>query len=276
MAVREEAPSVRSVKRALQILSLFNPNKMEWGITEMSRALGVAKSVVHRLVTTFEQEGFLVQNPENGKYRLSIKLFELGSLVITTMDLRRIALPLVEELSRRCGETVHVGILDGTDVISIEEAETVHTLRPAIFIGKRAPLYCTAIGKALLAFLPKAERKRIIGLIRFTRFTPNTITDPESLEKELAAVRMRGYAVDDEEHDIGVRCVGVPILGRQGDAVASVSISGPSVRITREKIPVLAEELKRTALDISRAMGYTGSGREVLTEVEEDMVGQGG
>ncbi len=251
--------SIRTLKRALDMLALFGPERMELGITEMSKALGLAKSVVYRLASTFEREGYLAQNRENGKYRLGLKLFELGSLAISTMDLRKIAAPFIEDLSRRSGETVHVGILDGIDVISIEQATSAQTLRLAVYVGKRAPLNCTAIGKALLAFLPEEERERICGRIEYARYTPNTITDPGTLQKELAAIRVRGYAVDDEEHDIGVRCVGAPIWGFNGEVTASISISGPSVRITRDRIPALAELAIAAAQEISKALGATAA-----------------
>ena len=251
----DEGTSIRSVRRALQILALYKAERMEWGITEIGRALGIAKSVVYRLVSTFEQEGYLVQNPENGKYRLGIRLFELGSLVIGALDLRKVVAPFIEELSRQSGETVHVGVLDGTDIISIEQTTSAQTLRLAVYVGKRAPLYCTAIGKALLAFLPEEDRARIAGQTKFIRYTSNTVTDPEMLDKELAAVRVRGYAVDEEEHDIGVRCVGAPIWGYHGEVVASISISGPAVRITRDRVPALAELAIAAARDISRELG---------------------
>lgn len=246
---------IGSVAKALQILTLFKMDRPEWGVTEIAHELGMQKSTVHRLLATMQECGFIRKNAEGTRYRLGLRVFELGSVVFSTSTLRNIASSYLHKLSDQCGETVHVGVLNDTEVMSIENVETQSALKSTVIVGKRAPLYCTGVGKALLAFLPIDERKRIIDRIQFQRFTTNTIVDREWLVKELDIIRSRGYAVDNMEHEVGVRCIAAPIWDRTGKVVASLSISGPSVRITEERIPELAELVLSTTRDISAELG---------------------
>jgi IclR family KDG regulon transcriptional repressor len=246
---------IESVAKALTILTLFKFNKPEWGVTEIARELGMQKSTVFRLLATMQEFGFVRKTREGTGYRLGMRVFELGSVVANTFDLRDIALSYLHKISEQTGETVHLGVLNETDAMSIETVDGSNTLKSSILIGKRTPVYCTSVGKAILAFQSPQVQKEIIEKTNFVRFTDNTIVDPEAFTAELELTFKRGYAVDDMEHEVGVRCIAAPIWDSYGKALASLSVSGPSIRITKAKIPELAELIMRTTREISQELG---------------------
>jgi IclR family transcriptional regulator, KDG regulon repressor len=247
---------INSIDRTLQILQLFSPQKPEWGISEISKELNLYKSCIHNTLYTLLNRGFLVQNPNNDKYRLSIKFFELGSIVFGDIDLRKIAHPYLEEISREFNETVHMGILSDGEVISVEQEKSNQSLQNQIFIGKRAPLHCTGVGKAILAFLSQEEIEKIIQDKGLKGFTENTIVDFNRLQDELAEIRKKGYAIDNMEHELGVRCIAAPIRDYQGKVIASLSVSGPAFRIKDERIPLIKDKVIKCCNKISQKMGY--------------------
>ncbi|PIE34329.1 IclR family transcriptional regulator [candidate division KSB3 bacterium] len=254
---KKSQETLKSVEKALQILEAFTIGHSELSVSELENILGLPRVSIYRFLRVLLKRGFIMQNPQTRKYRLGIKVFELGSLVLKDMELRRVAFPLIEELSRKSGETVHLGVLDGHEAVSVEGAESDgYTLRISLPIGKRVYLHSTGIGKAILAFLEDHEIDEIIDEKGLPRFMPNTITDPKILKKEIQIIRERGYALDDEENEPGVCCVAAPILDSSRHVIASISISGPSVRITGERIPVLADVVIETCRQISQALGY--------------------
>jgi IclR family KDG regulon transcriptional repressor len=246
---------IESIAKALTILGLFNFRKPEWGVTEIARELGMQKSTVFRLLATMQEFGFIRKAEAGTGYRLGIRLFELGGVVATSFDLRDIALTYLHKIAEQTGETVHLGILNETDTISIETVDGQNTLKSSVLLGKRIPLYCTSVGKAILAFRSPQEQKEIISKINFIKFTDNTIIHPEAFEVELELTRRRGYAVEDMEYEVGVRCVAAPIWNSSGKVVASLSISGPSIRITHAKIPELAQLVVKATKKISKELG---------------------
>jgi IclR family KDG regulon transcriptional repressor len=247
---------IESVAKALTILNLFTVKKQEWGVTEIARELDMQKSTVYRLLTTMQEFGFVRKSEDGVSYRLGLTLFELGSVVSNSFDIRDIAVAYMHKLSEQCGESVHLGIFSDNEVMSIEGVESQSPLKSTIIVGKRAPLYCTSIGKALLAFLPEGERDKIVGNIRFEKYTGQTIVDSKALGEELELTRRRGYAIDNEEHDLGITCVAAPIFDSRGTIAASLSISGPSVRLTPEQLPKYIELVLATVNDISKDLGY--------------------
>jgi len=247
----------KSIDRALQILELFSLEKPEWGITEISKALNIYKSNVHNVLTTLAEKGFVVKDSNTNKYKLGIKFFELGSIVIKNMDLRKIAHPYIEELSKEFNETVHLGVLDKGRVVSIEGEESDKSLCSHIEIGKRTPLHCTAIGKAIMAYLSENEINFTIREKGLEKFTENTITTKKELENEFKKIREQGFAVDNMEHEEGVQCVAGPIRDYTGKVIASMSISGPAFRINENDIPIIAKKVKEYCDCISEEMGYT-------------------
>jgi len=252
-----EKKIIHSIDRALQILELFSLEKPEWGVTEISKALNIYKSNVHNVLTTLAEKGFVKKDPKTDKYKLSIKFFELGSIVIKNMDLRKIAHPYIEELSKEFNETVHLGVLDKGRVVSIEGEESDKSLCSHIEIGKRTPLHCTAIGKAIMAYLSENEINFTIREKGLEKFTENTITTKKELENEFKKIREQGYAVDNMEHEEGVQCVAGPIRDYTGKVIASMSISAPAFRINENDILIIAKKVKEYCDCISEGMGYT-------------------
>ena len=251
-----EKKIIQSIDRALQVLELFSLEKPEWGITEISKALNIYKSNVHNILTTLSEKSFVKKDAKTNKYKLGIKFFELGSVVIKNMDLRKIAHPYMEKLLKEFNETAHLGILVEGEILSIEQEESGQSLSPRIFIGKRAPLHCTGVGKAIMAYLPKDKFSFTIKEMGLIRYTENTITNKEELEKELEKIREQGYAVDNMEHEEGVRCVAGPIRDYTGKVSASLSVSGPAFRINENNIPNIAKKVKEYCDCISEEMGY--------------------
>jgi DNA-binding IclR family transcriptional regulator len=254
-----EKKIIQSIDRALQVLELFSLEKPEWGVTEISKALNIYKSNVHNVLTTLAEKGFVIKDSNTDKYKLGIKFFELGSIVIKNMDLRKIAHPYMEKLLKEFNETVHLGILVEGEILSIEQEESGQSLSPRIFIGKRAPLHCTGVGKAIMAYLPKDKFSFTIKEMGLIRYTENTISNEEELEKELEKIREQGYAVDNMEHEEGVRCVAGPIRDYTGKVSASLSVSGPAFRINENNIPNIAKKVKEYCDYISKEMGYSNS-----------------
>lgn len=252
-----EKKIIHSIDRALQILELFSLEKPEWGVTEISKALNIYKSNVHNVLTTLAEKGFVKKDPKTDKYKLGIKFFELGSVVIKNMNLRKIAHPYIEELSKKFHETVHLEVSDKGRVISIEGEESDKGLCSHIEIGKRTPLHCTAIGKAIMAYLSEDEISLIVKEKGLEKFTENTITTQKDLENEFKKIQEQGYAVDNMEHEEGVRCVAGPIRDYTGKIIASMSISGPAFRINENNVPVIAKKVKEYCDCISEEMGYT-------------------
>jgi len=251
-----EKKIIQSIDRALQVLELFSLEKPEWGITEISKALNIYKSNVHNVLTTLAEKGFVIKNSKTDKYKLGIKFFELGSIVIKNMDLRKIAHPYIEKLSKEFNETVHLGVLDKGRVVSIEREESDKSLCSHVEIGKRTPLHCTAVGKAIMAYLSEDEINLIIREKGLEKFTENTITTKKDLENEFKKIRKQGYAVDKIEHEEGVRCVAGSIRDYTGKVVASMSVSGPAFRINESNIPSIAKKVKEYCDCISKEMGY--------------------
>lgn len=253
----------QTIDRTLQVLSLFTIDRPEWGVTEISEALNFYKSTVYNILATLEARGFVLKDPVTEKYRLGIKFLELGSVVLQQLDLKRIAHPYMEKLSKEFNETVHLGVLVDGEVLSIELQESSRSLRPVIYVGKRAPLHCTAVGKAIMAHLSEDEISEVIAAHGLKRFTPNTITDPAELSIEFERIRAMGYALDNMEHEEGVRCVAAPIRDLSGRVIASMSVSGPAYRVNEQNQEEIARRVKQYCEQISVEMGYRcGRGAE--------------
>lgn len=253
----EGADILKSLRKAIRVLECFSLQEPRLPLSEIARRADLPLSTVHRILATFRAAGIVEQDGERNQYRLGLKLFELGSMVLANMELHREALPFIEELSRESGETVHLGVFDGSQVVSIEKMDSPHGLASQVTIGKGAPAYCTAVGKALLAFQPETTVDHLCRL-GLTRYTPQTITDPAKLRKELERIRALGYAVDDREHQPDVRCVAAPIRDHTSNVIASMSVSGPATRIPKERVPLLAVRVKEVATKLSARLGYKG------------------
>lgn len=256
MVQKAKSNFIQSVDRALQILEVFSEKRKELGVTEIANILDIHKSTVFGLLATLENRGYLEQNPESGKYRLGLKLFELGNLVQAGMDLRETAAPIISRLVEEYGETVHLVICEKGEVVYIDKKESDDSaFRILSYVGRRLPMYCTGVGKCLLAYLPE-ETVNLVLEKELVPFTPNTITDPEKLRAELQEIKSKGYAFDFEEIEMGLRCVAAPIKNHKGEVIAAISLSGPSIRMDDKRMQELVVPVKESALEISRKLGY--------------------
>jgi DNA-binding IclR family transcriptional regulator len=245
-----ESYKVRAVDRAMQILSAFDSEHEERGVTEIAQATGLHKATTHRLMMTLLNGDFLERTPDGEKFRLGLRLVELGLGALRRLDVRRAAFPYMEALVERFQETCDLGIFDRGEVLYVEVVHSQHSLTIAARIGRRLPAYCTASGRVFLAFLPPEVVEPILSA-PLARCTEKTITSLSHLREELEATRERGYALDDEELEAGIRAVSAPIRDIHGHVIAALSIPGPTNRMPPERIPVIVEALLEATHAIS-------------------------
>lgn len=245
-----------TLNRALLVLEeLANGRAAGMTAAQLADATRTNRVTVHRILTTFLKHGYVRQKRAGAPYRLGFRFVELGDRVIRATDLVQVAQPLLEELVARTGETSHMAVLDGAEAVYVAKTESPHSVRLVSRVGARAPLYCTSLGKAMLAAMPEPMRASLVAQQRFERRTETTLTDPDSLGRELEQVRRRGYAVDRGENEDGVRCVAAAILDRSGMAVAAVSVSGPASRISETRFRELGSAVGEVAAVLSQALG---------------------
>jgi DNA-binding IclR family transcriptional regulator len=251
---------VQSIERISLILDILGQNPNGISIRELSPKVNLPKGTTHRLLASLAYLGYVRQDPKTRNYLLGFKLVELGNILLSQLDLRKEAEPFLKDLAEKTKETIHMVILDRNEVVYIDKVELDHNpsgLRMASRIGLRNPAHSSAVGKVLISLLPDEELNQILRGKVFSKRTENTITDSNQLKEHLKMVRSQGYAVDDEENEKGVRCVGAPIFDRTGNAVAAISISGPAFRVTKKLIlESLKKEVMETALKISQRLGY--------------------
>jgi DNA-binding IclR family transcriptional regulator len=250
--------SIQSVVRGAKIVDAIAAAEKEIGAQQISTNLGLNISTVFRFLQTLSQCGLVEQDPETGKYGLGLKLLDWGMQVLRRMDLRRDALPFLRELNEKTLEMVHLTVYDRDAAIYIEKIESPTPLRVYSEVGKAAPLHCTGVGKVLMAALSEQELVELLKRYPLRRFTANTITDVAALKSELNRIRAQGFAMDNEEHEEHIRCVAAPIRNHTGRVVASISIAGPTTRVTRDRVPELVGAVKETAQKISTRFGYKG------------------
>ncbi len=246
---------IQSVCRALSIIELLSKEKM-LGVTEISNYLGLHKSTVFGILSTLEHSGYVTQDRQTGKYQLSLKLFEIGSVVFENLDLRKIARPYLEELVKLHQETVHLVTLDKDEIIYIDKVESSKSIRISTQIGKRLPVHCTGVGKAMIAFKTEEDIEEIVKNKGLKPFTRNTITDLNELMVELRKIREQGYAIDNEEIEEGLKCVAGPIRDINGNVISAISISGPTGRMKDERIDEIIKSIRDASQAISRELGY--------------------
>jgi len=247
--LRKSKP-VGVLTKALRIIDLLQDSRAPMTLHEISSQTGINKSTALRLLAHLEGEAYL-RRDEKGGYSLGPKLLRMASDYNVQAPLREMARESLWELWRITQETVNLAVLDGADVVYIDCLESPHDLRMVRNRGMRAVLQRTALGKALLAYQSSEHREKLVKSLRFQAFTPNTLTSALEMSQELIAIRQAGYAVDNEESVLGLRCIAAPILDGRGIAVAAISISGPSSRITPQKTPALGEAVKTAAQEVS-------------------------
>ena len=251
----------QSLERGLAILSSFHSDRPLIGVSELSRELDLSRSTAHRYVATLAKLGYLQQDPDSKRYRLGPKVLDLGFSAINSMDLREISAPHLRQLSDETGHTVNLAILDGTDVVYIERCRTARPGQREIdlnlHVGARLPAYCTAMGKAILAFVPEERLEEIIERIDFAPRGPNTLTDPEAFREELRKIRASGIAVNDEELAYGLRSIAAPIHSQSGEVLAALNLAvHRTMGSMDELIARFGPAVTQSAHDISLSMGH--------------------
>ncbi|MCG8402180.1 MAG: IclR family transcriptional regulator [Firmicutes bacterium] len=234
---------------------ICSSRKKDFSLSELSSAFQVNKSTMHRMLRVLTERGYLRQEPKTGRYLLNWKLLELGAQVNAKLGLLETVSPYMEQLARETGETVNLAVLYDKKVVYIHKVESTHFLRTDLRVGITVPAYCSALGKAILAWHTEEQLAKILSAENLVPFTPQTITDPDLFKKELTAVKKRGYAVDIEEYIPGIICVAAPILNRQGKAIAAISIAGPGLRISEEKVAAVGELVRVKTKEISSRCG---------------------
>jgi DNA-binding IclR family transcriptional regulator len=250
-----KTPSVPALDRALSILELLSFVRHGLTLPELSRRLEMPRSSTHCLLVTLERRGYLHRNEHTNRYMFGRKLFSVANTALSGLKLREQAAPLLRDLMRRTRLTVHMAILEHGEAVLVEKIEPPGMLRLATWIGKRMDLHATGVGKALLAYLPDEEIDALITGHGLPRYNDNTITSVRKLREEMARVRRAGYSVEDQEGEIGFRCIGAPVFDETGKAAAAISIAGTTSQITDENFLSLAAVVKGTAASLSSVLG---------------------
>lgn len=249
---------INSLSRGLQILQLLADANRPLGVTDIADRLSVDPSTSYRLLATLEKHKFIRQESSK-KYTLGFGVVAIAAALLRQIDVAAIAAPFLRELMTSTGESAHVAIADGNRAAVVAQACAPGMLRVDTPLGSHEPLYCTAVGKALLSDAEPIRVRTLIGSAPLTRYSPNTITNLEMLMTELHRTRDRGYAFDDEELHAGVRCIAAAVRDHSGTIVAAVGISAPASRLTRERTPALVAAVRQTAVELSRELGLVES-----------------
>jgi DNA-binding IclR family transcriptional regulator len=243
--------SIRAVERALDVLMCFTSQTPELSMTQISELVGINKSTIHRLLATLEGKRFVERDPTTGAYRLGIRLIQMAFLTMEHNDLRRLATPFLHDLCDQYHENVNLSVLDDTDVVYVHVIESAQRIKLAASPGQRLPAFCTASGKAILAFVPEENVKSILER-GMSRYTQNTILSQKAFFENIQEARERGFALSEQEFEEGINAIAAPIYNSNGKPIASVSIAGPAYRLTRERMIEIGSSLVAAANNIAR------------------------
>ena len=250
---KSKSAPVGVVGKVIQILERLDQAPAGLLLREIVTSTNINKSTAYRFLSHLESEGYVFRDSE-GYYMVGPKLARLGNGATYQATLCRTSAGILEKLCTDTGETVNLAVLDGSEILYLSVFESQHTFRMVSEVGRRRPLYCTALGKAVLAYLPPEQQKKIISATSYERFTPHTICSAEELDKDLHKIHRRGYALDDEETVVGARCIAVAILNRDHKVIGGISVSGPVVRVTKRQIPEIAALLRSAAEEVARRL----------------------
>ncbi|MDA3129041.1 IclR family transcriptional regulator [Aliibacillus thermotolerans] len=247
---------VKSVDRALTIIKIVSTKKEGYGVTELAEKLGLNKSSIFRLLATLMEHGFIEQDSETKKYRLGYQYLELSAKLLDSIDIRKEATPYLKELESLSNEVIHLVIYSQKEAVYIEKLEGNETLRMHSQVGKIAPMHCTSAGKTILAYLPERTVEEIIDEKGLPKHTENTITNREALFQDLEKIRKRGYGKEVEENEVGITCIAAPIFNFRGEIAGSISISGPTIRMSEERLEELKGPLMEAGRKVSLRLGF--------------------
>jgi DNA-binding IclR family transcriptional regulator len=251
--------NITALQRGLRLLQLFSESQHGLTAKQVAGRSRLPVSTVHRFLANLDSSGFLHCSGD-GVYHLGIACFAIGQAALGQLDIRRVSLPYLQELNRQTRETIHLTVRHGLAAVYVEKLDSPEQLRIHSRIGAAVPLYCTAVGKVMLAYMADDERERVLPQLGLKRLTPNTVGNLQELEAELYRVRKNGYACDLEEHELHIRCVAAPIWDHAGGVNASLSITAPVVRMAVTRLRQLAPLIQTAGLQISRELGYQSSG----------------
>jgi DNA-binding IclR family transcriptional regulator len=247
--------NITALQRGLRLLQLFSESPHGLTAKEVAVRSRLPVSTVHRFLANLEGAGFLNCSGD-GAYHLGIACFAIGQAALGQLDIRRVSQPYLEELNRQTRETIHLTVRHGLSAVYVEKLDSPEQLRIHSHIGAAVPLYCTAVGKVMLAHMADDERERVLPQLGLKRLTPNTVGSLQELDAELYRVRKNGYACDLEEHELHIRCVAAPIWDHTGGVNASLSLTAPVVRMAVTRLRQLAPLIQTAGLQISRELGY--------------------
>jgi IclR family transcriptional regulator, acetate operon repressor len=251
-----ERAGIQSVARAVGVLRALADNEGELGVTELGRRLGVHKATASRLVATLAEHRLVERNPVTDKYRLGFGLIHLAGSAMAGLDLAREARPVLEELAERTQETINLAVLDGDAVLNVDQITSPRTVASRSWVGRRTPWYCTSNGKVLVAWLPEADRERLLAE-RLEPRTERSIVEPARLRAQLKDITTRGYGQTVEELEQGLNAVAAPVRRADGQVTGAVSVAGPAFRMRPGELPRIGRLAMDAAAAISRRMGYT-------------------
>jgi DNA-binding IclR family transcriptional regulator len=255
MKTKDESPSV-AVERALSMLEAVAREPDGLSNAEISRQLEIPKSSASYILRTLEKQGYLKRESANNKYRVGLKILSLSRGALSGIDVREVALPIMRHLMEKTNLTCHLAILDGPEAVYIEKVEPQGFIRMDTWVGRRMRVHATSVGKALAAHIGPEQLEKILSERSMEKRTPKTITTVPRFLKELERVRNLGYAVDDEENNLGARCVGAPVFNQHGGIEASIGLSGTIHQVNPETMPRIVEALKDAARHLSMQLGY--------------------
>ena len=246
-----------TIEKAIDVLEIFlDHHEDEISLSELASISGLNIATTHRIVLTLVKRGYLSQKRKRQKYSLSTKFLQYSNVLGRRMKIRDIAYPIVDALNKMVGESVNIAIMDRNEVVYIEHIESNKSLRIFTQVGNRVPLYCTGVGKIFLANMSDNELQKSISSTDLLPHTVNTITDIERLKQELEQVRVEGVATDNEEMEIGVKCIASPVKNSEGSVIAAISVSGPTARLSNIRVNEVKTLVKSCAVEVSRALGY--------------------
>jgi len=264
---------INSVLKAIDIINLFSPAEPRLSLGEISRRLDLPKSTAHSLLATLHSRG-IIEKVNGDEYALGTAIIGLTHAVRVNVEIRDRAAQLLRQLADATHESVYLTTLDGDYCLYIYAVESSHRLLARTAVGDRALLHCTSVGKAILAYLPEQQAAGIIGRAGLPAFTPHTITSAAGLAEDLAQIRSQGFALDREEHERGVFCVGAPIFDQRGSVIGSCSVSGTDPEILAGLLPWLSGQVAGTAHEISRRMGYVPASLSLIASALPAQMGK--
>ena len=255
---------IAALQRGLRLLHLFGESPRGLAAKQVAALSRLPVSTVHRFLANLVTTGFLNRDGD-GYYHLGIACFAIGQAAVGQLDIRRLSLPYLRELNQQTRETIHLTVRHGLSAVYVEKLDSPEPLRIHSRIGAAVPLYCTAVGKVMLAYMPQEEHDRILPELQVKRLTPNTVGNLQELKTELYRVRKNGYACDLEEHEMHIRCLAAPIWDHLGSVQSSLSITAPVVRMSVKRLRQLAPIIQAAGMHISRELGYRPAGEPVLS-----------